>query len=161
MVSASRPEQYAAHPVPSLDEWHELWAQWDLITRQMIPDEELLEKPIKLRNACIFYLGHIPTFFDMKLTEATNGKPTEPSTYTLQLSIRLDYHMIYFRARDPQYTSRTDTDSRLQSTFTTSSKEVLIQMSTTLSRFTRTVKCLTNGQPWTRFSPSRSGFENV
>lgn len=44
----------------------------------MIPDEELQNKPIKLRNACIFYLGHIPTFFDMKLTEATNTPPTEP-----------------------------------------------------------------------------------
>ena len=48
------PEVYAAQPVPSLDDWHQLWANWDLVTRQMIPDEQLLEKPIKLRNACIF-----------------------------------------------------------------------------------------------------------
>ncbi|CAD0094735.1 unnamed protein product [Aureobasidium vineae] len=47
----------------------------------MIPEEELLEKPIKLRNACIFYLGHIPTFMDIHLTRATHGKPTEPSSY--------------------------------------------------------------------------------
>lgn len=47
----------------------------------MIPQEELLEKPIKLRNACIFYLGHIPTFLDIHLTKATGGAPTDPSYY--------------------------------------------------------------------------------
>lgn len=78
MLSSSQPEEYAAHPVPSLTDWHELWRNWDLVTRQMIPHDELYEKPIKLRNACIFYLGHIPTFFDMKLTEATKTPPTEP-----------------------------------------------------------------------------------
>ncbi|KAK4543547.1 hypothetical protein LTR36_005442 [Oleoguttula mirabilis] len=81
MSFSTKPEQYAAHPVPSLDDWHRLWTTWDLVTRQMIPDEQLVDKPIKLRNACIFYLGHIPTFFDMKLTEATGGKPTEPSYF--------------------------------------------------------------------------------
>jgi formylglycine-generating enzyme required for sulfatase activity len=48
----------------------------------MVPDEELLSKPIKLRNAVIFYLGHIPTFLDIHLTRATDGKPTEPASYT-------------------------------------------------------------------------------
>jgi hypothetical protein len=28
----------------------------------MIPKDELMDKPIKLRNSLIFYLGHIPTF---------------------------------------------------------------------------------------------------
>ncbi|KAK3073168.1 hypothetical protein LTR53_005505 [Teratosphaeriaceae sp. CCFEE 6253] len=78
---ATKPEEYAAHPVPSLDEWHQLWAVWDLVTRQMIPDDALLDKPIQLRNACIFYLGHIPTFIDMKLTEATGGAPTDPKYF--------------------------------------------------------------------------------
>lgn len=77
----TKPSQYAAHPVPSMEEWQGLWALWDKVTRQMIPDDELYEKPIKLRNACIFYLGHIPTFFDMKLVEATGMKPTEPSYF--------------------------------------------------------------------------------
>ncbi|KAK5165201.1 uncharacterized protein LTR77_009299 [Saxophila tyrrhenica] len=81
MISSSKPEQYAAHPVPSLAEWHELWNTWDNVTRKMIPDEKLYDKPIKLRNACIFYLGHIPTFFDMKLTEATKTPPTEPKYF--------------------------------------------------------------------------------
>lgn len=48
----------------------------------MIPEEELLEQPIKLRNACIFYLGHIPTFLDIHVTRATRGKPTKPSYYS-------------------------------------------------------------------------------
>ncbi|KAK4986175.1 hypothetical protein LTR50_005467 [Elasticomyces elasticus] len=80
-VYPSRVEEFAAAPVPSLADWADLWTVWDTVTREMIPEEELLAKPIKLRNACIFYLGHIPTFLDMQLTRATNGKPTEPSHY--------------------------------------------------------------------------------
>lgn len=57
----------------------------------MIPDSELFDKPIKLRNACIFYLGHIPAFFDIKMTEASNGKPTEPKYF----------HKIFERGIDP------------------------------------------------------------
>lgn len=56
------PRQYAAHSVPTLQEWRSLWTAWDIVTKSMIPQEELLSKPIKLRNALIFYLGHIPTF---------------------------------------------------------------------------------------------------
>ena len=74
-------EEYAANPVPSIQDWEDLWAAWDAVTQRMIPEEELLGKPIKLRNACIFYLGHIPTFMDIHLTRATRGKPTEPSHY--------------------------------------------------------------------------------
>jgi formylglycine-generating enzyme required for sulfatase activity len=66
-----RPEEYAATPVPALSEWSSLWAAWDTVTRQMIPDDELLSKPIKLRNACIFYVGHIPTFLAIHLHRAT------------------------------------------------------------------------------------------
>ncbi|KAJ9644742.1 hypothetical protein H2199_003705 [Coniosporium tulheliwenetii] len=77
----SNPERYAAKPVPSLSDWHNLWAAWDAVTREMIPKEELLSQPIKLRNACIFYLGHIPTFLDIHLTRATKGAPTEPAHY--------------------------------------------------------------------------------
>ncbi|CAK3926972.1 Hypothetical predicted protein [Lecanosticta acicola] len=87
----TNPEAYAQHPVPSLDQWQGLWAVWDKVTRQMIPNGELYEKPIKLRNACIFYLGHIPTFFDMKLCEATGMVPTEPAYF----------HKIFERGIDP------------------------------------------------------------
>lgn len=81
MVFDSDPVVYAATPVPTLDDWKSLWEVWDTVTRGMIPDEELLEKPIKLRNACIFYLGHIPTFMDIQLTKATKLPPCEPSYY--------------------------------------------------------------------------------
>lgn len=78
----TKPEEYAAHPVPSVEEWKNLWTAWDTVTRQMIPNEELNEKPIKLRNACIFYVGHIPTFLDMKIVEGTKLPPTDPAYYT-------------------------------------------------------------------------------
>jgi hypothetical protein len=58
----TNPGEYAAHPVPSIEEWRSLWTAWDIVTKSMVPREELLSKPIKLRNALIFYLGHIPTF---------------------------------------------------------------------------------------------------
>ena len=76
------PSAYASHPVPSLTDWNDLWTAWDCVTQDMIPEEELLGQPIKLRNACIFYLGHIPTFMDIHLTRATKGKPTDPSYYS-------------------------------------------------------------------------------
>jgi len=73
--------EYAAQPVPSLHEFEQLWAAWDVVTRQMIPEQELLSKPIKLRNCCLFYLGHIPAFFDTHLTRATGDAPTNPGYY--------------------------------------------------------------------------------
>jgi formylglycine-generating enzyme required for sulfatase activity len=75
------PQQYAAKPVPSLAEWKELWTTWDIVTRHMIPEEELLSKPIKLRNECIFYLGHIPTFLDIHLARGTDGPPSKPAGF--------------------------------------------------------------------------------
>ncbi|KAL2011147.1 hypothetical protein VTN00DRAFT_3865 [Thermoascus crustaceus] len=73
--------QYAEQPIPSLEDFQSLWRAWDIVTKAMIPQEELLSKPIKLRNALIFYLGHIPTFLDIHLTRATRGQPTEPKSY--------------------------------------------------------------------------------
>jgi len=81
MAFDSNPEVYAASVVPTLEEWKGLWTVWDIVTRDMIPNEELLEKPIKLRNACIFYLGHIPTFLDIQLTKCTQEPACEPSYY--------------------------------------------------------------------------------
>ncbi|KKA16396.1 N-methyltransferase [Rasamsonia emersonii CBS 393.64] len=77
------PREYVAHSVPTLQEWRSLWTAWDIVTKSMTPQEELLSKPIKLRNALIFYLGHIPTFLDIHLTRGTRGKPTEPKSYQL------------------------------------------------------------------------------
>ncbi|KAK3955448.1 C-type lectin protein [Pseudoneurospora amorphoporcata] len=75
------PSVYARTALPTLDDWEALWAAWDIVTRQMLPQEELLEKPIKLRNACIFYLGHIPTFLDIQLTKTTKQAPSEPAYF--------------------------------------------------------------------------------
>jgi L-histidine Nalpha-methyltransferase / hercynylcysteine S-oxide synthase len=75
------PRVYAKAPAPTEEDWEELWAIWDLVTRSMIPEKELLSKPIHLRNCCIFYLGHIPAFLDKHLTRATGGKPTEPAQF--------------------------------------------------------------------------------
>ncbi|KAL6710167.1 hypothetical protein ACN47E_009958 [Coniothyrium glycines] len=77
----TKPEEYAAEPTPGLEEWRELWAAWDAVSRKMIPEGELLSKPIKLRNECIFYLGHIPTFLDIHIARATKGQPSEPSFF--------------------------------------------------------------------------------
>jgi hypothetical protein len=76
------PRQYASKPIPSLVEFEALWKSWDMVTKTMIPEEELLSKPIKLRNSCIFYLGHIPAFLDIHLTRATAGVLTEPREYS-------------------------------------------------------------------------------
>ncbi|RYP90886.1 hypothetical protein DL770_003024 [Monosporascus sp. CRB-9-2] len=85
------PSQYASSYIPSLKDWEGLWVAWDTVTQRMLPGEELLNKPIKLRNACIFYLGHIPAFLDIQLTKATKKGPTEPSFY----------HDIFERGIDP------------------------------------------------------------
>ena len=83
--------EYAANPVPTITELEQLWAAWDLVTRHMIPDHDLLSKPIKLRNCCLFYLGHIPAFLDIHLTRATGEAPTKPSFY----------HHVFERGIDP------------------------------------------------------------
>ena len=86
------PSQYAAAPVPSYPkDWDDLWAAWDVVTTGMIPKSALLSKPIKLRNACIFYLGHIPCFLDLHLARATDGVLTTPT----------DYPRIFERGIDP------------------------------------------------------------
>jgi len=76
------PSIYAPSSLPSLRDWEAIWGAWDVITKGMLPREELLAKPIKLRNACIFYLGHIPTFLDIQLTKTTKLPPTEPASYS-------------------------------------------------------------------------------
>ncbi|KAK6065870.1 duf323 domain protein [Seiridium cupressi] len=81
MPFSLEPARYAGSVAPTLDDWDALWSTWDTVTRRMLPNEELLDKPIKLRNACIFYLGHIPTFLDIQLTKTTKQPPTNPASY--------------------------------------------------------------------------------
>lgn len=85
------PGVYAGAVIPSVEDWESLWAAWDMVTRRMLPNEELLEKPIKLRNACIFYLGHIPAFLDIQLTKVTKHPAVEPQYF----------HSIFERGIDP------------------------------------------------------------
>jgi L-histidine Nalpha-methyltransferase / hercynylcysteine S-oxide synthase len=70
--------QYAADTIPSVSDWHSLWALWDTVSRAMVPRDELLEKPIKLRNNLIFYLGHIPAFAGMSLGKIRYGDTDDP-----------------------------------------------------------------------------------
>ncbi|EXJ76804.1 uncharacterized protein A1O5_01312 [Cladophialophora psammophila CBS 110553] len=77
----AKPAEFAASPVPSLDDWRQLWAAWDTVTKSMVPKDELLNKPIKLRNDLIFYLGHIPTFADIHYMKATKEEATDPAYY--------------------------------------------------------------------------------
>ncbi|CAK7219752.1 Ergothioneine biosynthesis protein 1 [Sporothrix curviconia] len=76
------PSIYAKSVLPSVTDWEAIWDAWDTVTRRMLPNEELLDKPIKLRNACIFYLGHIPTFLDIQLNKTTAQPATEPAYYS-------------------------------------------------------------------------------
>ena len=80
-VFGTEPDQYAREPAPSMEEWRELWASWEAVTLGMIPKGQLLSKPIDLRNPCIFYLGHIPTFLDSVVVRAMHCQPTEPRHY--------------------------------------------------------------------------------
>ena len=94
MSFSLNPSEYASTVVPSLRDWEGVWAAWDAVTRQMLPREGLLDKPINLRNACIFYLGHIPAFLDIQLCKVLPGPaavPTEPASY----------HAIFERGIDP------------------------------------------------------------
>lgn len=76
-------EKYFEHVLPTLSDWENTWSAWDQVTRHMIPEDQLMSSPIDLRNPCIFYLGHIPTFLDIHLSRASNSAYTEPNYYTV------------------------------------------------------------------------------
>ncbi|KAJ7274119.1 DUF323 domain-containing protein [Mycena rebaudengoi] len=83
-------KSYSSSPfgVPSPQDWENLWAAWDCITRRMIPPSMLMQKPISLRHICLFYLGHIPTFLDIHLSRLLEEPHTEPEAFKPYL---LDY----------------------------------------------------------------------
>ncbi|KAF7364840.1 DUF323 domain-containing protein [Mycena venus] len=66
---------------PPPQDWQNLWAAWDCITRRMIPPSMLMQKPIDLRHICLFYLGHIPTFLDIHLSRLLKEPHTEPDAF--------------------------------------------------------------------------------
>ncbi|KAI5310741.1 hypothetical protein KEM55_002670 [Ascosphaera atra] len=77
------PQQYLPSPVPSLEEFQEVWRSWDTITLNMLPPQALMQKPISLRNNLIFYLGHIPCFTDVHLSRALGEQQLPPTYYTI------------------------------------------------------------------------------
>ncbi|KAL4071260.1 C-type lectin protein [Scleroderma yunnanense] len=87
--------------VPTLDEWHNLWDAWDLVTLDMIPKEMLHQKPIDLRHKCLFYIGHIPTFLDMLMSGALKEPNTEPKNFILIFERGIDPHV-----DDPEHCHR-------------------------------------------------------
>lgn len=55
--------------VPTICEWEQLWASWDVVTTVMIDHNTMLfEQPIGLRHPFIFYIGHVPAFLDIMIT---------------------------------------------------------------------------------------------
>ncbi|KAF9352300.1 hypothetical protein BGX26_009854 [Mortierella sp. AD094] len=85
-------------PLPSQEEWAELWKSWDLITMSMIQHPSmLLEKPIDLRHPFLFYLGHIPVFLDTQISRVLNESFTEP----------VYFNVIFERGIDPDVDNPT------------------------------------------------------
>jgi hypothetical protein len=74
---------YSSSPfgIPSTQDWETLWSLWDLITLGMIPSTMHHQKPIDLRHICLFYLGHIPTFLDIHLSNLLQEPHTEPEAF--------------------------------------------------------------------------------
>ncbi|POW02144.1 hypothetical protein PSTT_11964, partial [Puccinia striiformis] len=62
--------------LPSISDWTSLWKAWDTVTVEMIPRDKLHLKPIDLRHACLFYLGHIPTSI---LVDISMYQPRSPN----------------------------------------------------------------------------------
>ncbi|KAI9897777.1 hypothetical protein N3K66_007633 [Trichothecium roseum] len=81
MPFPSQPSLYASSHIPTPSDWHSLWQAWDVVTRRMLPEQELGDKPIRLRNACVFYLGHIPAFLDIQLSKVTGEPRTKPEYF--------------------------------------------------------------------------------
>ncbi|KAM5531301.1 hypothetical protein V8D89_015016 [Ganoderma adspersum] len=77
--------------LPTVEEWRDMWAVWDFVTRQMIPPSMLYEKPIDLRHICLFYCGHIPAFLSIHLSKLLQEPDTEP----------VEFKYIFERGIDP------------------------------------------------------------
>ncbi|THH16530.1 hypothetical protein EW146_g4127 [Bondarzewia mesenterica] len=67
--------------VPTFKDFQDMWAAWDFVTRKLIPDSMLFQKPIDLRHICLFYFGHIPTFLDIHLSRLLGEPHTEPEEF--------------------------------------------------------------------------------
>ncbi|KAI1000233.1 Ergothioneine biosynthesis protein 1 [Podosphaera aphanis] len=85
------PMVYAVSEIPTLEDWKTLWSFWEAVTRHMILETELIQKPIELRHPFIFYLGHIPTFLDLQVSKETGES----------LSQTTEFARIFERGIDP------------------------------------------------------------
>ncbi|THH27007.1 hypothetical protein EUX98_g7189 [Antrodiella citrinella] len=79
--AANRQRASTPFGMPTVQEWHAMWAAWDYVNRRMIPSSMLFEKPIDLRHICLFYQGHIPTFLDIHLSRLLQEPHTDPQEY--------------------------------------------------------------------------------
>lgn len=76
-----------------MSEFHDLWAAWDVVTLGMIPSAMLHQKPIELRHKPLFYIGHLPTFNAILLTNAIREPLPEPRSYTKIFERGIDPHV--------------------------------------------------------------------
>ncbi|KAG6331966.1 hypothetical protein ID866_7120 [Astraeus odoratus] len=76
-----RPSTYDRFCVPTVEDWQNIWGVWDFVTLRMIPPPMLYQKPIDLRHICLFYLGHIPAFLDIHLSQVFKEPQTEPEEF--------------------------------------------------------------------------------
>ncbi|KDQ62677.1 hypothetical protein JAAARDRAFT_121841 [Jaapia argillacea MUCL 33604] len=87
--------------LPTIQDWQDMWAAWDFVTRRMIPQSMLFQKPIDLRHICLFYFGHIPTFLDIHLSRLLKEPHTEPD----------EFKFIFERGIDPNVDDPTQCHS--------------------------------------------------
>ncbi|PWZ01904.1 hypothetical protein BCV70DRAFT_53228 [Testicularia cyperi] len=82
--------------LPTLSDWQMVWDAWNCVTLTMIPSNMLHEKPIDLRHICLFYLGHIPAFIDIHI-----------SNYLQQPHTNDHFSAIFERGIDPHMDDTT------------------------------------------------------
>ncbi|KAI5288152.1 hypothetical protein KEM54_005432 [Ascosphaera aggregata] len=78
---AKIPEVYMAYPLPTVEDFEDLWHVWDLVTLGIVPVEALKTRPVGLIHDLIFYLGHTPTFSDIQIARATRQEATKPEYF--------------------------------------------------------------------------------
>ncbi|KDE07160.1 hypothetical protein MVLG_02564 [Microbotryum lychnidis-dioicae p1A1 Lamole] len=70
-----------AYGLPSVDEWKTQWASWDMLVRDIMPQDLLMTKPIPLRHIPLFYLGHLPCFTAIHLSRYFKEPLVEPAAF--------------------------------------------------------------------------------
>ncbi|KAH6566390.1 hypothetical protein BASA50_010628 [Batrachochytrium salamandrivorans] len=75
---------------PTLAQFENLWSFWDAIVSGMIPKNNHLFKPIFLRHPYIFYIGHLPSFSDVQLSQCLGKSISENQEFTTMFSRGID-----------------------------------------------------------------------